>query len=71
MFTVRYELNWVFPYTALTNDYITETERIYCAVRTESLNTIQVNLDLEMFKRIFYKAEENDCITLKRVKISV
>ena len=24
----------VFPYTALTNVYITETERVYCAVRT-------------------------------------
>ena len=25
--------------------YITETERVYCAVRTESLNLIQVNFD--------------------------
>ena len=30
--------------------YITETERVYCAVRTESLNTFQVNFGLEMFK---------------------
>ena len=45
MFTVRYELNWVFPYTALINVYITEMERVYCAVRTEYLNMIQVNFD--------------------------
>jgi hypothetical protein len=38
--------------------YITETERDYRAVRTESLNTIQVNFDLEMFTCIslFHRA---------------
>jgi hypothetical protein len=35
----------LFPYTALTSMFIIEMGRVYCAVRTEYLNIIQVNCD--------------------------
>ena len=36
----------LFPYTALTDWFVQETECVYCAVRTESLYIIQVDLRL-------------------------
>ena len=37
----------LFPYTALIDwIFIADTECVYCAVRAESVNVIQVNLSL-------------------------
>jgi hypothetical protein len=38
----------LFPYTALTGFFITETDSVYYAVRTEYVSAIQFNLRLYM-----------------------
>jgi hypothetical protein len=42
----------LLPYTALTDWFlrITGTECVYCAVRTEYLNTVQVNITIYVFR---------------------
>jgi hypothetical protein len=44
----------IFSYIALTGSFvlITETKLVYSAVLTESLNVIQVNFSLSLFRKV-------------------
>ena len=42
---------------------ITETEGVYCAVRTELFNIIEVNIRLEVFKGSVHVLQETTCYT--------
>jgi hypothetical protein len=56
----------VFPYTALTTVYITETERAYCAVRTEYINIIQVNF---IVPRLRWQVAASHCGGLDSISV--
>ena len=48
LYSVFEQTATVFVYSGILLGFIAETEGVHCAVRTEALNTFQVNLSLHM-----------------------